>query len=273
MNLTKIIFLLAILSACTPENEDNSPWFSNNLYSAFSIHDEKNDLDSIIVMDRQGKRSSYLLDSESIGSYPTFYKDRLVSLIYGSEHSNLISFHLKTHQTDTICSDILFLKTSSIDEYDRYLVIRDYDSYGIVDVPNKRLIKESKCQLENILLTGTNYFLIRTVDDISEPKLFLCKGSIYGTADLRLVDIPGMGVQHYPDATTNGWNGMTICDDVLFIHTLNEILAYDIRQNRIIDQIHEEREVSFHLEKSTPVFLFEKEKITFNPKTKNFKRS
>ena len=270
MNLTKIIFLFAILSACTPENEDSSPWFSNNLYSAFSIHYKKNDLDSLIVVDKQGKRSSYLLDSESIGSYPKFYKDRLVSLIYGSEHSNLISFNLKTHQTDTICSDILFLKTSAIDEYEGKVVIRDYDSYAVVDMEKKKLLKQDQCYMDNLLLVNTNYFLIKKIDDISEPKPFLCRGSIYGTKDSKLIDIPGMGTQYYPDATTYGWNGMAVSHGFLFIHTLDEILAYDMQQNRIIDKIAEGGMVHYQLDKANnPAFSHEKRKLLSTTKTEH----
>jgi hypothetical protein len=274
MNRIKFILLLPVLLACIDKNEKQEPLHSNKYYSVYTNFNEKtHEIDSVIVIDKKGTRSIYALNSEFIGEYPQLYKDRLISIIYGPQHSNLITFNLSTHQIDTLCSNIQFLTTDAIDEYEGRVVVRGYESYCIVDVEKKHLQKTSKCYLENILLVDTNYFLIRTLNDISEPKPYLCKGSINGTEDFKLIDLPGMGVQHYSDATTLGWNGMTIYQGILFIHTMNQLLAYDIQKNLIIDSIEEGREVSYQLKKVNPVFSFEKkEKIIFDLKKRQFKR-
>lgn len=274
MSGIKFILLIPILLACLSKQNSPSPLHSNKYYSIYSSFNEKTyEIDSLIVIDQKGKRSAYLLDTQFIGEFPHLYKNRLISLIYGPQHPNLITFNLITHKTDTLCSNIQFLTTSAIDEYDGLIVIRDFDKYGIVDVSKKKLLKESQCHLENILLVDSNYYLVRTLNDISEPKPYLCKGSINGTEDLKLIDLPGMGLQYYSDATTLGWNGMKIHQGILFIHTMNQLLAYDIQKNLIIDTIEEGREVSYQLKKSNPAFLFEKkEKIIFDLKKRKFKR-
>lgn len=275
MNLAKFIFLAPIFIACIKGADTKLPLHSNRYYSIYSGYDEKTyEVDSVIVEDVKGKRNAYPLNQNGVGDYPYLYKDRLVSLIYGRERTNLISVHLRTQKVDTLCSEIDFLETSSMDEYDGMIVIRDTDKYGIVDVEKKKLVKESSCFLENILLTDSTYFLVRLLNDTSEPKPFLCKGNVSGPAnDIRLIQLPGMGVQQYEDATTCGWNGMAVQNGILFIHLMNEIVAYDVKANKIVASIGESREVHYRISSKKPVFLFENEKITFDMKNKQFVRS
>lgn len=274
MSRNQFIFLIPLLIACTSTDPVETPYRSNSFYTLFVSHDEKTQApDSIIAVDRTGKRSAYAMETASVGEYPYLYKDRLISLVKASLHPNLVTLNLMTGKIDTICSDLLFLRTSSIDEYDGLAVIRDYDKYAIIDVAKKRVLKESECYLENILLTDSGYFLIRVLNDISEPKPYLCSGTIEGTNDTKLIDLPDSGINNYQDATTYGWNGMKVHEGILFIHTFHQILAYDIEKNRIVDQIPEERTVYFRLDSSKkPTFLFEKERIVFHKKKLRFKR-
>ena len=276
MHTIKIIYLTSMLIASFLKKDEpnQEPTHSNSYYSIFSGYNKAmNDVDSVIVLDQHGKRSSYPLKSGGIGEYPSLYKDRLISIIYGKAQSDVITFSLSTGQIDTICSGLQVLQTSSIDEYDGKVVIRDYNQYVILDIEKKQILKVSDCYLENILLTESGYFLIRTLNDISEPKPYLCKGNITGAEDTKLIDLPGIGVQHYQDIPTLGWNGMAKHQGILFIHTMDQILAYDIQQTKIIDEIREERPVFCDLNKSNPTFSFEKEKIVFNMKKKQFNRS
>lgn len=273
--INSILFLsFSIICSFKGNDPDREPTHSNAYYSIFPGYNQSmNDVDSVIVVDQHGKRSSYPLKSGGIGEYPSLYKDRLISIIYGKTQADVITFSPSNNKIDTICSDLQVLQTSSIDEYDGIAVIRDYNKYAILDIEKKQILKVSDCFLENILLTESGYFLIRTLNNISEPKPYLCKGSITGAEDTKLIDLPGMGVQNYQDGTTLGWNGMTIYHGILFIHMMDQILAYDIQQNKIIDKIMEERPVFCDLNKSNPTFCFEKEKIVFNMKKKQFKRN
>ncbi|MGV3611826.1 MAG: hypothetical protein ACO1N0_12800 [Fluviicola sp.] len=274
----KIIYLTSILVAgfLKEDTPDQEPTHSNSYYSIFSGYNEAmNDVDSVIVLDKHGKRNSYALKKGGIGDYPFLYKDRLISIIYRNGNSDVITFSLTTNKIDTICSNVQLLQSSFIDEYDGKVVVRDTDTYTVLDIGNKKIIKRSKCYLENILLTESGYFLIRTLDNISEPKPYLCAGTLDGETDTKLIDIPDMGSNIYMDATTLGWNGMKVHEGILFIHTFHKILAYDIQQNKIIDEIAEEKTVSFQVNKAkNPVFRFEDEyQIVFNLKNKRFKHS
>ena len=272
MTAAKFLFLFPVLIACITNDRENPPLHSNSYYSVYSSYNEKTyKVDSIIVRDKKGKRSTYALNQNGIGDYPGLYKDRLISLIYGTEYTNLLSFSLNTRKVDTLCSNIQFLETSSIDEYDGIIIIRDTDKYGIVNVEKKQLVKESDCFLENILLVDSCYFLVRMLNDVSEPKPFLCRGTILGSKDIKLTDLPGMGTMNYEDATTHGWNGMAVRNGILFIHMMQEIVAYDIKANQIADKIHQERIITYR-SVSNPLFIVEKEKITFDMKSKRFKQ-
>lgn len=270
-----LLFIPILISWIEKDAPELSLLHSNRYYSIYASYNEKtHKVDSIITLDTKGHKSTYALKQNGIGEYPKLYKTRLISIVPGRNYQHLTTFDLLTHKIDTLCSEVQFLTTDAIDEYEGKVVVRSYDNYKIVDVSEKKILKQSKCYLENILLTDSGYFLIRTINDISEPKPYLCTGTIAGEQDRKLIDLPDMGVSHYSDATTLGWNGMKVYDGVLFIHMMHKILAYDIEKRLILDTIDEEREVSFHLAKSTPVFLFEKkEKLTFNMKAKRFKRS
>ena len=273
MNLAKFIFLTPIFVACVVNNGKNEPWHSNAYYSIYSGYNEKtHTVDSIIAIDKKGKRSVYALNQNGIGDYPGLYKNRLISLIYGREYTDLITFDLVTHQTDTLFSNLQILEGSAIDEYDGRVVVRDAAKYCIVDVEKKKVLKQSDCNLENILLVDSTYFLIRTLNNYSEPKPYLCRGSIAGTKDNKLIDVPGRAVQRYEDATTYGWNGMAICSGMLFIHSVKGIIAYDIQHNKIVDQMEEQRILTYKVKSGKPTFAFGNEKIVFDLKSNRFKQ-
>ena len=65
---------------------------------------------------------------------------------------------------------------------------------------------------------------------------------------------------------------MAICSGMLFIHSVKGIIAYDIQHNKIVDQMEEQRILTYKVKSGKPTFAFGNEKIVFDLKSNRFKQ-
>ncbi len=271
----KALIISSLLVACVVtavflsySEENEAGILHQNKYGGitFTSGSKKNPKGAWVYVSTSGDTIE-LADQVPADVYPGLYKN---NICYVGDN-DLVYFSSKKLSPDTILLHGKFAPTSYLFEYDTLLAVVDLDKFDIVDMRNKQLMMASDCNIGNLTISGKMvYAVVDVTDQTKESEYWIMKGSIYDGKLTRLKKFPEFPMSN-PDCTTDGWNGMLLSRNVLFVKGMYHLFAFDAKTGKKLDKVAESMPLKLIKNSNSEVVLESLEDLhTFSFKTKKF---
>lgn len=265
------IFIVGILTILGCQlNNKNLPR-SENKFGLIKVIDgvyEKTP-DTILYISKISKFQSKFIISNR--TYPDLYKNKICFINRRNDTSYLFLIDPKIKKTDSIKLPTNVLGTSWFYDLNEFLVIKDYNKFIVYNSILNRLDSFEK-SIESIYIAPDSlmYFIEENDHDFkSMPTYELKYINLKNKALTFLTTIEESSlIEYYQDL--KGWSGMDINGNVIFIKTMNSILAIDKTNGRVLDKLTEQLMTDLKSKDKNKVVFYSDKKITFSMKKLKF---
>lgn len=270
IKIMNLIPILLLILGCQNPNSNTKPYHENKFGKIDFIQGiyEKTP-DTILYTSKLSNFHSKIIIRH--GVYPDLYRDKICYVGQRKDTSFLYLIDPKSNQTDSIKLPINVLSTSWFYELNNYLVIKDFNKFILFN-SNDKHIEVFEKSIVSIYITPDNIMYFVEENDhnyksIPTYELKCLNLNNKGTASVTTFEESSL-CEYYNDL--KGWNGMDINDNVIFIKTINSILAIDKLNGTILDKFTEQLMTDLISKDKKKVVFYSDRKITFSMKKLKF---
>ncbi len=254
--------LFTIFSCSSSENEPTI--ISENAYGKISfIYSEYEEQDSLIYITTSGDR--YAMKLEKGQKFPFQYKNyigfsfndsiQLVDLVTGS------NFFIQTAGT--------FFTTTFCNENDGFLLMTQYNRINVIDVARRKVVAKYELEdfkklklanIENATICESDFYIVvsHVVDDKQGYSILKTNLKEKQFSELSRFD-------EIPEKCRNGWGGMKIVNDVIFLKSQGVLCAIDKNNGERLDSYKTNYCFDYKgVSQNEAIFEFENQKIKFD---------
>lgn len=270
IKIMNLITIFLIILGCQNPNSNTKPYDENKFGKIDFIQGVyKKTPDTILYTSKVSNFQSKIIVKH--GVYPDLYQDKICFVDQRNDTSFLFLIDPKSIVTDSIKLPINVLSTSWYYELNNYLVIKDYNKFILFN-SNDYHMEAFEKSIESIYITFDNimYFVEENDHNYKSMSTYELKCLDLNnkiTATLSSFEESSL-CEYYNDL--KGWNGMEINENVIFIKTMNSILAIDKTKGTILDKFTEQMMTDLISKDKKKVVFYSDKKITFSMKKLKF---
>lgn len=267
MNLLPILLLIL---GCQNPDKDPIHYHENKFGKIDFIHGvyEKTP-DTILYTSKLSNFQSKIIIKH--GVYPDLFQDKICFVDDRNDTSFLFLIDPKSIHTDSIQLPMNVLRTSWHFELNNYLVIKDFNKFILYNSADKQMEAFEK-SIVSIYITSDNmmYFVEENDHNYQSQPTYELKCLDLNTKITSMLSSFEESILCVSYNDLKGWNGMEINDNVIFIKTMNSILAVDKTTGAILDTISEQIVTDLISKDKKKVVFYSNRKITFSMKKLKF---